>query len=111
MILDERYVAAQLKGKGVVVFAACSHPGVINVLKDARNVFKGVPLYAVMGSVALSGPEVEAIIRWTILDFGEFALKRIISCRCTGWRAVHGLASVDKEDVLTPAAVRRQFTF
>ena len=36
-IMDERYVAAHVKGKGAVVFTACSHAGVINVLKDART--------------------------------------------------------------------------
>jgi len=111
LVLDERYVTAHVKGKGVVVFTACSHAGVINVLKDARNVFDEVPLYAVMGGFHLSGPEVERIIPDTIRDLGDFALKRIVPCHCTGWRAVHALASVYKEDVLVPAAVGRQFTF
>ncbi len=111
LILDERYVAAHVKGKGIVVFTACSHAGVINVLKDARNVFGDVPLYAVMGGFHLSGAEVEAVIPDTIRDFADFALKRIVPCHCTGWRAVHALASVYKDDVLTPAAVGRQFTF
>ncbi len=39
LILDERYVAAHVKGKGVVVFTACSHAGLINILKDARSIF------------------------------------------------------------------------
>jgi len=111
LLLDERYVAAHVKGKGAVVFTACSHAGVINVLKDARNVFGDVPLYAVMGGFHLSGAEVEAIIPDTIRDFGEFALKRIVPCHCTGWRAVHALAQVYNEDVLVPAAVGRQFVF
>ena len=111
LILDERYVAAHVKGKGVIVFTACSHAGVINVLKDARNVFGDVPLYAVMGGFHLSGAEVEAIIPDTIRDFGQFALKRIVPCHCTGWRAVHALAQVYNEDVLVPAAVGRQFAF
>jgi 7,8-dihydropterin-6-yl-methyl-4-(beta-D-ribofuranosyl)aminobenzene 5'-phosphate synthase len=111
LILDERYVAAHVKGKGAVVFTACSHAGVINVLKDARNVFGDVPLYAVMGGFHLSGAEVEAIIPDTIRDFGGFALKRIVPCHCTGWRAVRALAQVYNEDVLVPAAVGRQFVF
>ncbi|OGA51560.1 MAG: MBL fold metallo-hydrolase [Betaproteobacteria bacterium RIFCSPLOWO2_12_FULL_62_58] len=111
LILDERYVAAHVKGKGVVVFTACSHAGVINVLKDARNIFGDVPLYAVMGGFHLSGAEVEAIIPNTIRNFGEFALKRIVPCHCTGWRAVHALAQVYNDDVLVPAAVGRQFAF
>jgi 7,8-dihydropterin-6-yl-methyl-4-(beta-D-ribofuranosyl)aminobenzene 5'-phosphate synthase len=111
LILDERYVAAHVKGKGVVVFTACSHSGVINVLKDARNVFGDVPLYAVMGGFHLSGAEVETVIPETVRDFGQFALKRIVPCHCTGWRAVHALAQVYDEDVLVPAAVGRQFAF
>ena len=111
LVLDERYVAAHVKGKGVVVFTACSHAGVINVLKDARNVFGDVPLYAVMGGFHLSGLEVESVIPDTVRDLGDFALKRIVPCHCTGWRAVHALANVYKDDVLVPAAVGRQFTF
>lgn len=111
LILDERYVAAYVKGKGAVVFTACSHAGVINVLKDARSVFGDVPLYAVMGGFHLSGAEVESIIPDTIRDFGAFKLKRIVPCHCTGWRAVHALAQVYSEDVLMPAAVGRQFVF
>ena len=111
LILDERYVAAHVKGKGIVVFTACSHAGAINVLTDARHVFGDVPLYAVMGGFHLSGREVETVISDTIRDFGQFALKRIVPCHCTGWRAVHALASVYQDDVLTPAAVGRQFAF
>ena len=111
LVLDERYVAAHVKGKGAVVFTACSHAGVINVLKDARNVFGDVPLYAVMGGFHLSGLEVESVIPDTVRDLGDFALKRIVPCHCTGWRAVHALANVYKDDVLVPAAVGRQFTF
>ncbi len=111
LILDERYVAAYVKGKGVVVFTACSHAGVINVLTDARNMFGDVPLYAVMGGFHLMGAEVEAVIPDTIRDFGGFALKRIVPCHCTGWRAVNALARVYSEDVLTPASVGRQFVF
>ena len=111
LILDERYVAAHVKGKGAVVFTACSHAGVINVLKDARNVFGDVPLYAVMGGFHLSGAEVENIIPETVRDLGDFALKRIVPCHCTGWRAVHALANIYNDNVLVPGAVGRQFTF
>jgi 7,8-dihydropterin-6-yl-methyl-4-(beta-D-ribofuranosyl)aminobenzene 5'-phosphate synthase len=111
LILDERYVAVHVKGKGAVVFTACSHAGVINVLTDAKKILGDVPLYAVMGGFHLSGAEVEAIIPDTIRDFGSFNLKRIVPCHCTGWRALHALAQVYKEDVLVPSAVGRTFAF
>lgn len=111
LLLDERYAAAHIRGKGVIVFTACSHSGVINVLKDARNVFGDVPLYAVMGGFHLSGAEVESIIPETIRDLASFGLQKIIPCHCTGWRALHALANVYKDDVLMPAAVGKKFMF
>jgi 7,8-dihydropterin-6-yl-methyl-4-(beta-D-ribofuranosyl)aminobenzene 5'-phosphate synthase len=111
LLRDERYVAAHVQGKGVVVFTACSHAGVVNVLTDARHVFGDVPLFGVMGGFHLAGPEVETIIPDTVRDLGGFPLKRIVPCHCTGWRAVHALANAYNDDVLVPAAVGRQFRF
>src|SRR5678816_4229609 len=36
LIMDERFVAVNVAGKGVVVLTACSHAGVVNVLKHAK---------------------------------------------------------------------------
>jgi 7,8-dihydropterin-6-yl-methyl-4-(beta-D-ribofuranosyl)aminobenzene 5'-phosphate synthase len=110
-IRDERYLAVHVKDKGVVVFTACSHAGVVNVLKDARNVFGDVPLHAVMGGFHLSGPQVEDIIPETIRDMQSFGLKRIVPAHCTGWRAVTALAKIYRDDVLVPSAVGRSFVF
>jgi 7,8-dihydropterin-6-yl-methyl-4-(beta-D-ribofuranosyl)aminobenzene 5'-phosphate synthase len=35
-IMDERYAAIHIKEKGILVFTACSHAGVVNVLKDTN---------------------------------------------------------------------------
>ena len=111
LILDERYVAARIKDKGIIVFTACSHAGVVNVLKDASNVFADVPLYGVMGGFHLSGAGPEAIIPETVNDIRAFGLKRIMPGHCTGWRAVSALSSVFDGDVLVPCAVGRKFQF
>jgi len=111
LLLDERYVAAHVKGKGAVVFTACSHAGVINVLKDARNVFGDVPLHTVMGGFHLSGNQMEEIIPDTIKDMAGFGLKRIVPAHCTGWRAVGALVNAFGEGLIVPSAVGRQFTF
>ncbi len=110
-LMDERYVAAHVKGKGAIVFTACSHAGVINVLKDARNVFGEVPLHAVMGGFHLSGQQIEEIIPDTISDMKGFGLKRIVPAHCTGWRAVGALVQAFGEEVIVPSAVGRQFVF
>ena len=110
-LMDERYVAAHVKGKGAIVFTACSHAGVINVLKDARNVFGDVPLHAVMGGFHLSGQQIEEIIPDTINDMKGFGLKRIVPAHCTGWRAVGALVQAFGEELIVPSAVGRQFVF
>lgn len=108
---DERYLAVNVKGKGIVVFSMCSHAGVVNVLTDARGTFAGTPLHAVFGGLHLSGPTVEPVIAETILDLMKFGLKRIVPAHCTGWRAFTALANACGPGVLFPSAVGRTFVF
>ncbi len=110
-LMDERYAAVNIRGKGIVVFTACSHAGVVNVLKDARNAFGGVPLHAVMGGFHLAGPKVEPAIAQTVAELAGFGLARIVPAHCTGWRALNALARTFGEDVVVPGAVGRSFTF
>jgi 7,8-dihydropterin-6-yl-methyl-4-(beta-D-ribofuranosyl)aminobenzene 5'-phosphate synthase len=110
-IMDERYLAVNVKGKGVVVFTACSHAGIINVLTDARTVFGDVPVHAVMGGFHLSGEQVEDIIPQTVSDMRAFGLKRVVPAHCTGWRAVNALVNTFGAEMLVPSAVGRQFAF
>src|SRR5438067_2104566 len=101
-IVDERWLGVNVAGKGVIVFTACSHAGVVNVLKDARARFAGVPLYCVLGGLHLSGPT-EKIIPDTVQAMREFELSHIAAGHCTGWRAMTALVSAlgDKSGTLT----------
>ena len=55
LLMDERFIAVNVRDKGLVVLTACSHAGVINVLSHARACFPGVKLHAVLGGLHLSG--------------------------------------------------------
>jgi metal-dependent hydrolase (beta-lactamase superfamily II) len=55
LLIDERFVAVRVKDKGVLVFTACSHAGVVNVITHARDCFPGLPLYGALGGFLLSG--------------------------------------------------------
>jgi 7,8-dihydropterin-6-yl-methyl-4-(beta-D-ribofuranosyl)aminobenzene 5'-phosphate synthase len=44
--MDERYAAVDVLGKGLVLFSACSHVGIVNVIKDAVKRFLR-PIYMV----------------------------------------------------------------
>jgi 7,8-dihydropterin-6-yl-methyl-4-(beta-D-ribofuranosyl)aminobenzene 5'-phosphate synthase len=111
LILDERFVAVHLDGRGVLVFTACSHAGVVNVLRHARDVFDPLPLYGVMGGFHLSGRYCESIIPETVADLSEFDLKVIVPGHCTGWRATHKLVEAFGEERVFPSAVGQRHRF
>lgn len=101
--LDERYVAVNVKGLGLVVFSACSHAGIVNVLTDAAAVSDPVPLFAVMGGLHLSGTAYEPLIPQTIKDMARFKLERLIVGHCTGWRALQALVNAFGDAVIPEA--------
>ncbi len=107
-LTDERFLAVHVRDKGLVVFSACSHAGIVNVLHEARARFPGVKLHMVMGGFHLSGPT-EAIIPETVRDLAGFGLDLIVPAHCTGWRAVNALARAFGETVVVPAAVGKLF--
>lgn len=108
LIMDERYLAIRVRDKGIVVFTACSHAGVVNVLSHARDSFASAPLYAVAGGFHLSAGN-EKIIPETIQDLRSFNLSVIAPGHCTGWRATHALVSCFGEAVVTPSAVGKSY--
>jgi 7,8-dihydropterin-6-yl-methyl-4-(beta-D-ribofuranosyl)aminobenzene 5'-phosphate synthase len=110
LLIDERWLAVHVKAKGLIVFSACSHAGIINVLTHARETFPEIPLHAVMGGLHLSGFN-EEIIPQTIEAMKGFHLTTIAAGHCTGWRGMSMLASAFGDKVLAPTAVGKRFTF
>jgi 7,8-dihydropterin-6-yl-methyl-4-(beta-D-ribofuranosyl)aminobenzene 5'-phosphate synthase len=104
---DERFVSVHVAGKGQMVFTACSHAGLINVLLAARARFPDVPLYGVMGGFHLSGQN-EAIIPETVEALVQFDLKLIAAGHCTGWRAINALSDAFGPAVV-PSAVGKRY--
>lgn len=111
LILDERFLAVNVRNKGIIVFSACSHAGIINVLTQAKNLFPDIPIYAVMGGFHLSGKSVEGIIKDTVSAMKQFELSMIIPAHCTGWRAVRELGNVFGDEIVVPSAVGRMYKF
>jgi 7,8-dihydropterin-6-yl-methyl-4-(beta-D-ribofuranosyl)aminobenzene 5'-phosphate synthase len=109
LVMDERSLAVHLRGKGLVVFSACSHAGIVNVLHHARALYPNIPLYAVIGGFHLSG-STEPLIPETVRDLGSFGLTTIIPAHCTGWRALNALVQAYGETVVVPSAVGKRFS-
>jgi 7,8-dihydropterin-6-yl-methyl-4-(beta-D-ribofuranosyl)aminobenzene 5'-phosphate synthase len=108
LIIDERFLAAHVKDKGIVVFTACSHAGVVNVLKHARACFPSIPLYGVTGGFHLSGGN-ETIIAESVRDIGGFGLRLMAPGHCTGWRALNALVTAYGDQIVAPLAVGKIF--
>ena len=110
LLLDERFIAVNVRGKGLVVLTACSHAGVVNVLTHARESFPDVKLHAVLGGLHLSGIN-ERIIPQTVKALNAFDLDVIAAGHCTGWRAMTALANEFGDAKLTPLAVGKTLRF
>ncbi len=104
LCMDERFMLANVRGKGLAMFTGCSHAGVINICDHARELFPDMPLYALVGGLHLVHPN-EDLIGETINQLKRFGLKVIIPGHCTGWRAIHALLDALGEEVIDPLAV------
>jgi 7,8-dihydropterin-6-yl-methyl-4-(beta-D-ribofuranosyl)aminobenzene 5'-phosphate synthase len=108
LLMDERWVGVNVKNKGLVIFSACSHAGIVNVLHHCRELFPSMPIYAVFGGFHLSGVN-EALIPQTVAGLREFSPKLIGAGHCTGWRAISALSRVFDDQVLAPTAVGKRY--
>ena len=110
LVMDERFLAVNVAHKGMIVFTACSHAGVINVLKHAKNSFGEVPIYAIIGGFHLTGSN-ERIIPNTVEAMREFDLAVVAPGHCTGWRAINALANAFGDSKLAPLAIGKRYSF
>ncbi|KAI0063568.1 hypothetical protein BV25DRAFT_1869697 [Artomyces pyxidatus] len=88
-IKDERYAAIDVLGKGLVIFSACSHAGIVNVCKDALAKFSR-PIYMVIGGLHLAGPELASRIAPTVKFISRElrpAPMYVLPMHCTGFQA------------------------
>jgi 7,8-dihydropterin-6-yl-methyl-4-(beta-D-ribofuranosyl)aminobenzene 5'-phosphate synthase len=94
LIMDERFVAACLPGRGVSVLSACSHAGVVNACLGAKKHFPDTPIDLVLGGYHLAGKAMEARIEPTVRDLQARIEPRLVAPgHCTGWRAKAKLAA------------------
>lgn len=111
MILDERFLAAQVKGRGVSVLSACSHAGVVNACLGARALFGGERIDTVLGGYHLAGGAMEDRIEPTVRDLVEVVGPRLVAPgHCTGWRAKAALADTFAPGSYGPSVVGTRYT-
>ena len=110
LIMDERFVAAEVRGRGVTVLSACSHAGIVNACLGARAHFPDVDTDLVLGGFHLAGAVMEQRIGVTVKDLAELVRPRILAPgHCTGWRAKAALANRFAPGHYAPSAVGTSF--
>ena len=75
--MDERFLVAHVRGKGLAIFTGCSHAGIVNVCRHAQELFPASPLYALVGGLHLVDPN-EELIEETIAEIKNFGFRVII---------------------------------
>jgi 7,8-dihydropterin-6-yl-methyl-4-(beta-D-ribofuranosyl)aminobenzene 5'-phosphate synthase len=93
LIMDERFLAAEVRGRGVTVLSACSHAGIVNACLGAREHYGDTPIDLVIGGFHLAGAAMEPRIGATVDDLDHVIAPHVVGpAHCTGWRAKAALA-------------------
>jgi len=109
-IHDERFLAANVRGRGTTVLTACSHAGVVNVGHEARRLLPNQPLDLLLGGYHLAGATVEDRIEPTVRDLTELVEPRVVAPgHCTGWRAAAALADAFAPTGYAPSVVGTRY--
>jgi 7,8-dihydropterin-6-yl-methyl-4-(beta-D-ribofuranosyl)aminobenzene 5'-phosphate synthase len=82
--------------KGLVVITGCAHPGIVNIIKKAKELTKE-NVYLVLGGFHLGGAsnqEIQNIVK----SFRDLEIKKVAPCHCTGDEAISLFKKEYKED-------------
>ncbi|KAG8864065.1 hypothetical protein FRB96_006938 [Tulasnella sp. 330] len=88
-IMDERYVAIDVLGKGLIILSACSHAGICNVVEDAVAKLQR-PIYMIIGGLHLASDDLTPRIAPTVHFLSKSlrpAPTYVLPMHCTGFNA------------------------
>ena len=100
LIMDERAVTINIKGKGLVILSGCAHAGIINTVNYAQQITGTKKVYAVLGGFHLAGKTFENRIQPTIEELRRITPELIVPSHCTGWKAMCAMAKAFPETFL-----------
>jgi 7,8-dihydropterin-6-yl-methyl-4-(beta-D-ribofuranosyl)aminobenzene 5'-phosphate synthase len=110
LIMDERFLAAHVRGRGVTVLSACSHAGVVNACLGAKAAYPDTPVDVVLGGYHLAGAAMEGRIPDTVRDLLERIDPKVLAPgHCTGWRAKATLSAAFAPGRYAPSVVGSRY--
>lgn len=86
-IIDDLSLVVNIKDKGLLVVAGCSHAGIINIIKHAVKITGISKVYGVIGGFHLIEASEERINK-TVGALAEMGLELVVSGHCTGLKAL-----------------------
>ncbi len=89
---------ALVTGQGLVVITGCAHPGIVKIVKKAREIVSG-EVYLVLGGFHLGGAS-RRTVKGIIADFRRLGVQKVAPCHCTGSRAMRMFAAEYGEDFI-----------
>ena len=84
--------------KGLVVITGCAHPGIVNIVRKAKEIIKE-DLYLVTGGFHLGGAS-DADLMQIINAFRELDVKKVGPCHCSGDRCRELFEEEYKDDFI-----------
>jgi 7,8-dihydropterin-6-yl-methyl-4-(beta-D-ribofuranosyl)aminobenzene 5'-phosphate synthase len=93
LILDDQALVLRVRERGLIVLSGCGHAGIVNTVRYVRKLTGVDRVAAIVGGFHLSGPMFEPIIDPTIEALVDLSPELVVPAHCTGWKAVHRIAS------------------
>jgi len=69
--------------KGLVIITGCAHPGVVHIIRTAKDIVPQERVYLTMGGFHLTGAstsQIESIIK----EFRQLSVNKVAPCHCSG---------------------------
>jgi 7,8-dihydropterin-6-yl-methyl-4-(beta-D-ribofuranosyl)aminobenzene 5'-phosphate synthase len=89
--------------KGLIIITGCAHPGVINIIKKAKEMFPDKTLYLAMGGFHLSEAS-DSELKNIISDFRELGVQKVAPCHCSGEKCRELFKEEYKDDFIENGA-------
>ena len=71
--------------KGLIIITGCAHPGVVNIIEKAKEMFPEKRVFLVLGGFHLSGAS-DSELKSIISDFKKLGVQKVAPCHCSGDR-------------------------
>lgn len=71
--------------KGLVIITGCAHPGIVNIVKEAKQILPDKNIYSVMGGFHLSGASDSKLVS-IVRELRSIGVQKVAPSHCSGDR-------------------------